>query len=361
MKTLRTPLVALLGLALAVALVGSSCSSANPVALQVGDWQLSNSTLEEQMESFASAYAAATSQEQADSSLRSQDGKSWSTTFTAQFLNDQLNLQLAQLAVANKGLEVTDDDRATARQQLEQNYTGNNGQSVFDQLTQEYQDSLIEGVAAQTVLQGSLTTDDALRSVFEADDTFKQPVVCASHILILAGQPDGQTTPSDADYATALAGIEAVQKEITGPEDFAAVATAKSQDTGSAPDGGDLGCAPQGTYVTEFDDAAWSQPIGVVGQPVKTIYGYHLILVRSRGVPTFEDVKAQIAAQVKSNPDTVLAPVFADLAKQTTISVDGRWGQFDEDTAKIVAPAGAEQPSTTTTAAVDPLAGAATP
>src|SRR3954451_16086748 len=96
-KTLRTAPIALLALALAVALAGASCSSANPVALQVGDWQLSNSTLASQMESFATAYASATTQEQADSALRADGTDNWSTTFTAQFLNDQLNLQLAQI------------------------------------------------------------------------------------------------------------------------------------------------------------------------------------------------------------------------------------------------------------------------
>ncbi len=132
------------------------------------------------------------------------------------------------------------------------------------------------------------------------------------------------------------------------------MATASSQDTGSAPQGGDLGCAPQGTYVTEFDDAAWSQPIGEIGQPVKTNYGYHIILVRSRGVPTFEEIKDQIAAQVQSTGQQLLDDELAEVARNTTISVDGRWGQVDEDTDQIVAPAGAEDASTTTT--VDPTA-----
>ena len=53
---------------------------------------------------------------------------------------------------------------------------------------------------------------------------------------------------------------------------------------------------------TSANGAAWAQPGGVVGQPVKTKFGYHLILVRSRGVLGFDDVKSQIAAQVTRNP-----------------------------------------------------------
>ena len=92
---------------------------------------------------------------------------------------------------------------------------------------------------------------------------------------------------------------------------------------------------------------------------MKTNFGYHLILVRSRGVLTFDDVKDQIAAQVTANPEQLLTAELARVAKDTTVTVDGRFGDFDEATGQITVPAGAEQPSTTTTA-VDPLAGLTT-
>ena len=232
---------------------------------------------------------------------------------------------------------------------------------MFGVLSESYQQQLIEGVAAQSVLQAELvktgTSDEALRQIYDASgDTYTQPQVCVSHILIFAGQANGTDTPSDADYATALTKINAVQGQLKGADDFAALATANSEDTGSNTNGGDLGCSPQGTYVPEFDDAAWAQPVGVVGQPVKTKFGYHLILVRSRGVLTFEDVKDQIAAQVAANPEQLLNAELARVAKSTTVTVDGRFGRFDETTGQITVPAGVEQPSTTTTA-VDPLAG----
>jgi hypothetical protein len=373
-KTLRTAPFALLALALSLAVIGSSCSSANPVALQVGDWQLSSSTFQEQMNSFYDAYSKATSPAEADKALRGATtdggqtivlGGTWSTTFTAQFLNDQLSLQLAKLAVADHGLEVTQTDLDDARTTLEKNYADQSGQSVFDVLSESYRNQLIEGVAAQTVLQTELlktaTSDEALRQIYDnSGDTYTQPQACVSHILMFAGQPDGTTTPSDADYATALTKVQQVQSQLTGASNFAAIATANSEDTGSATKGGDLGCAAQGTYVTEFDDAVWAQPIGEVGPLVKTKFGYHIILVRSRGVPTFDDVKSQIADQVTSNSKQVLQAELARIAKTTTVTVDGRFGQFDESTGQITAPAGAELPSTTTTS-VDPLAGLTTP
>lgn len=353
MKTLRKAPFALLALVLSLALIGSSCSSANPVALQVGEWQLSNSTLQDQMNTFFDAYSKAAGEEQAKQALQGTTSGTWSTQFTAQFLNDQKSLQLAKLAVADRGLEVTDADLAAARDLLEKNYSDQSGQSVFGVLDAGYQQTLIEGVAAQNVLQDDLiaggTSDEALRQIYDVGDTYTQPQVCVSHILIYAGQPDGRTTPSDADYAAALTRIQQVQGELRGTENFAALATANSEDTGSGTKGGDFGCAPEGTYVTGFDEAVWSQPVGVVGQPVKSNFGYHLIFVRSRGVLTFDEVKDQIAAQVAADPQALLDAELARIAKITKITVDGRFGQFDEATGQITTPAGAQQPSTATT------------
>ena len=152
MKTLRTAPIALLGLVLALALVGSSCSSANPVALQVGEWQLSSSDFQDQLDSFADVYAQATSEAQVTQQLRGTTEGTWSTAFTAQFLNDQMSLQLAKIAVDERGLEVTQDDLDEARATLEQNYATQSGQSVFGNLSESYQQVLVEGVAAQSVL-----------------------------------------------------------------------------------------------------------------------------------------------------------------------------------------------------------------
>lgn len=64
--------------------------------------------------------------------------------------------------------------------------------------------------------------------------------------------------------------------------DFAEVAKKYSKDTGSGAAGGDLGWAPRSKYVTEFADAAFSQKIGEIGEPVKSEFGYHIIQVIDR-------------------------------------------------------------------------------
>lgn len=65
-------------------------------------------------------------------------------------------------------------------------------------------------------------------------------------------------------------------------EDFAELATRFSTDPGSAATGGYYDWAPASNYVPEFRDATLTQEIGVVGEPVKTDYGYHIIKVIGR-------------------------------------------------------------------------------
>lgn len=352
MKTTRNISITAILLALVLSLVGSSCSAVNPTALTVNGWTLSDSEFQSQIEAFAEVYSTSGGASQ----LKSTDGNSWATSYTSAFLNDQLNLQLAQVGVADRGLTVTDADRANARMLLEENFTNGSGTSVFNDLPASYQQTLIDGVAAQTVLGAAVVaeaqTDEGLRNLYEATkDQYQEDLVCASHILVLAGSGSGNAVTTDAQYATALTSIKDIQSQIKGPSNFPEIAEANSQDPGSATSGGALPCSPKGSYVTEFDDAAWAQPVGVVGEPVKTEFGYHIVLVTARGKLTFEQLKDSLKQSVVDNADAIVGAELVRIAATAKISVNGRYGQFEATSARIVAPSGA----TSTTVAGLPL------
>ena len=64
---------------------------------------------------------------------------------------------------------------------------------------------------------------------------------------------------------------------IKGGESFEELAQEFSDDSGSATNGGDLGWAEPGLFVSEFDQVLYALEIGEISDPVKTQFGYHII------------------------------------------------------------------------------------
>jgi parvulin-like peptidyl-prolyl isomerase len=88
--------------------------------------------------------------------------------------------------------------------------------------------------------------------------------VKASHILV-----------KDEEKAKKL------KAELDSGADFKKLAK-KHSICPSGQSGGDLGFFGKGQMVKEFEDAAFSLPVGVVSQPVRTEFGVHLIVVTAR-------------------------------------------------------------------------------
>ncbi len=75
---------------------------------------------------------------------------------------------------------------------------------------------------------------------------------------------------------------EELKQQILAGADFAAVAKEHSTCPSGA-QGGDLGRFGPGMMVPEFDKVVFSAPLNEVQGPVKTQFGYHLLVVTSRG------------------------------------------------------------------------------
>jgi peptidyl-prolyl cis-trans isomerase C len=89
---------------------------------------------------------------------------------------------------------------------------------------------------------------------------------------------------------------KAILAQLKGGADFAALAKEKSKDPGAA-EGGDLGYFTKEQMVPEFAEVAFKLNKGQLSDPVKTQFGWHIILVEDKRIkptPTFEQVKPQI-------------------------------------------------------------------
>ncbi|WP_028450423.1 MULTISPECIES: peptidylprolyl isomerase [Chitinibacter] len=74
----------------------------------------------------------------------------------------------------------------------------------------------------------------------------------------------------------------ALKEQILAGADFAAVASEHSSCPSSA-QGGYLGSFGPGMMVPEFDKVVFSAPLNEVQGPVQTQFGYHLLIVETRG------------------------------------------------------------------------------
>ncbi|MGI6450622.1 MAG: peptidylprolyl isomerase [Desulfitobacteriia bacterium] len=90
----------------------------------------------------------------------------------------------------------------------------------------------------------------------------------------------------------------AIIEELKAGKDFAELAKEKSVEPAAKTSGGDLGYFRRGEMVASFEEAAFSQEVGVISEkPVKTNFGYHVILVEDHKeavVPDFEKAKESV-------------------------------------------------------------------
>jgi len=118
----------------------------------------------------------------------------------------------------------------------------------------------------------------------------------ARHILIRFKGSRVPLKPDQKDLTEeeALAKTQAIRARLVKGEDFAVVAKAESDDTGSGAQGGDLGSFGRGRMVPVFEEAAFTQAVGAISEPVKSPFGYHLIQVQERNSKAFEEVRPEI-------------------------------------------------------------------
>jgi peptidyl-prolyl cis-trans isomerase C len=168
-------------------------------------------------------------------------------------------------------------------------------------------------------LSANLKVEEADARKYYDEHKSEYDRVKARHILVRfkgSSAPAGKTELTEAQ---ALEKAKALRARIVAGEDFAAIAKAESDDTGSGANGGELDFFSHGQMVPPFDQAAFAAPIGQITEPVKSQFGYHLIEVQKRETKTFDEVRGDI--EKKLRPELAKQAV-ENLRKQTPVTID---------------------------------------
>ncbi len=150
----------------------------------------------------------------------------------------------------------------------------------------------------------------------------KNEAVRASHILV-------RSTGNDKED---LEKANQIYNELIKGADFASLAKSKSNDPGSASNGGDLGWFTKGQMVKEFEEACFKGNIGVIQKPVKTVYGYHIIKVTGKLNEDFVLEKIVNKIQISGSTLDKLyqdATDFAYVAKENGFESEAKLMKYD--------------------------------
>jgi peptidyl-prolyl cis-trans isomerase SurA len=121
-------------------------------------------------------------------------------------------------------------------------------------------------------------------------------------------------TPNEIiDDDTAKQKLDDAREQILAGEEFGAIAKLLSDDPGSANTGGAMGWVGPGTFVPEFEEVANNLEIGVMSEPFKSRFGWHLLEVQGRRTydNTEELKEASCVEQVRNSKLNDEAEIWA--------------------------------------------------
>ena len=162
---------------------------------------------------------------------------------------------------------------------LADSFTGDLPKRISISLENEKR-SLIAGERVEAVLTAALT-DEAIQAAYDSKFADAEPTqeYNASHILV-----------ETEEEALAL------KSELDAGADF--VSAAKEKSTGpSGSNGGALGWFGKGAMVPSFEAAVADLDVGAVSAPVKTQFGWHVIILnetRNASAPTLAEVRPEL-------------------------------------------------------------------
>lgn len=231
-------------------------------------------------------------------------------TISTQISNDWLTNVVYQLvlsqAAKEKKINLTDQDLSSVEAEFAQSTAG------WSAFPKSFRSKIVKATALTRGLQanivGERSPSEATVEAFYARNADR---ICPSqkvvlHVLV-ATQPEAV----------------AVENSLKGGGDFAAIATAQSTDTGSAPAGGSLGCLAAGSFVPEFQNAADALAPGETSAPVQSQYGWHVIRVLPASYALLTDQVQQAYSQIAQSTFNTW---FQKKLAKAVVKIDSSYG-----------------------------------
>ena len=148
-----------------------------------------------------------------------------------------------------------------------------------------------------------------------------QEIVRAKHILF-----QFPPNPKKEDSIAVLQLALKVKAELENGGDFSALAANYSDDPSAKVNKGDLGYFTGLQMVQQFEEAAYTLPVGSISDPILTDFGYHIIQVSGRQANPGEVQVSHILVRFDSenpsqeeNARRKISDIYAEIQKESTI------------------------------------------
>ncbi len=252
-------------------------------------------------------------------------------------LNSIIDEKLLVAKAIEDSVEVTDDeiDRAIdfqIDQYVRQYGSLRRVEEIFrktvGEIRHEFRETMRQSLLGQKLAQNKffdLQITQGEVEEFYAEFRDSLPVVPPQvdlHHIVKYVEKENEATQSVRDQ------VKVIRDSIAKFGDFARFAADYSEDPGSKDNGGDLGVVKRGTFIAEFEEAAFELSAGEISEPVKTPFGFHIIELISKQEDQIH-VRHILFSVGQSADDVELARAALDSLRQRAIN-----GENFEDLAR---------------------------
>lgn len=244
--------------------------------------------------------------------------------------------------ILNKEYKTTDDMKKSALNTIEsyKNTYGDNYEAFLQYNGISGDKELRELLIKNSKL--TLVTEDYIKDNLtdkEMKEYYEKNIygdISAKHILISFDyDDDASDEEKEAAEKEAKTKAEEIIEKLKNGEDFSTLAKEYSKDDGSKENGGDLGYFNTGDMVQEFEDAAYKLAVNeYTTTPVKTTYGYHIIMkTGQKDKPSYNKSKDTIVEklvdQKKTDDSTISVKAMIALRKKYNIKIKDKTVKSD--------------------------------